>query len=151
MAEVCPIDLRLFARCVELQERFAVHGPQSRNGTAQLRDAAGITAVANHLINACGAQARVLIQRLAYEPGIKIDQGCAHRPRILESLGLAVKQSRGRYNAIRDIRNVLTRHLCDFYGDRLIERHITQHGFGVGDCRAEIIESGGGIRPFSMR
>jgi hypothetical protein len=50
-------------------------GTQAGHGAPQLHDAAGIAAIANHLVNACGAQPRMLLQGLAYECNVGIDYG----------------------------------------------------------------------------
>src|SRR5215472_6866220 len=74
MAEVSPIDLPLLAgKHVELQKRFANLRTQAGHRAAQLHDAAGVAAVADHLVDAGGAQARMLIESLADELGIGMD------------------------------------------------------------------------------
>src|ERR1019366_3046798 len=56
VAEVCPIDLRLFpSKRMELKKRLAMVRTQPRHRTAQLHDAASIAAVANHLVEGRGA------------------------------------------------------------------------------------------------
>ena len=58
------------------------------HGAAQLHDAAAVTAVANHLEDACGAQARMLIESLANEPNVRIDDGCAQWLCVVETFAL---------------------------------------------------------------
>ena len=78
--KVSPVDLRLLAgKRMELQERFAALGTQAGNGTPQLHHAAAVAAVANHLVDARGAQARMLIEGVADELDVGIDDGCSHR------------------------------------------------------------------------
>ena len=49
---------------------------QPGHGAPQLHDAAGVTAVADHLVNACGAQPRMPVQSLTYELHIRVrDRG----------------------------------------------------------------------------
>ena len=52
---------------------------QAGHGAPQLDDAAGVTAVADHLVNAGGAQPRMLIQSLADELQVRIDDGWTQR------------------------------------------------------------------------
>jgi hypothetical protein len=72
--KVSPIDLRLLAeKRLELQERFAALRTQAGNGTPQLHHAAAVAAVANHLVDARGAQARMLIESVSNELDVGID------------------------------------------------------------------------------
>lgn len=88
MAEVRPIDLRLLAgKHLQAQIGFADRRPHARYGPAQLHEAAGVTAVAHHLIEAGGTETRVLIQRLVEKRGIRIERAGA-RITATESLGL---------------------------------------------------------------
>ena len=67
-AEVRPVDLRLLGRKdMQAQERFRPSGPQVGHGTPQLDDAALIAALADHLVDAGGAQSGILVQGLADE------------------------------------------------------------------------------------
>jgi len=87
MTEVRPIDLRLLTRKhLQLQERFTAEWPQAGNGSAQLPNTAPIAAIPNHLVDAGGAQARVLIEGQADELAVRIDQGCSQRLRTLKAL-----------------------------------------------------------------
>jgi hypothetical protein len=72
--EVCPVDLGLLAgKRVQTQERLADLRPQTHHRTTQLDDAAAVTAIANHVIDACGAQSRMLLECFADEAEIRID------------------------------------------------------------------------------
>ena len=87
--EVSPIDLPLLARKrLELQEWFAALRTQTGNGTPQLHHAAAISAVANHLVDARGAQARMLIESLANELDVGIGDGCSQRLGASEAFAL---------------------------------------------------------------
>ena len=80
MTEVRPIDLCLLAgKGLQAQERLADLGAQAGHRAPQLDDAAGVTAIADHLVNAGGAQPRMLVQGLADELGVGIDNGRTQR------------------------------------------------------------------------
>ena len=87
--KVSPINLRLLAgKRFELQERFAALRTQAGNGAPQLHHAAAVTAVANHLVDARGAQARMLIEDVANELEVGIDDGCSQRLGAFEAFAL---------------------------------------------------------------
>jgi hypothetical protein len=66
------------------------------NGTPQLHDAAAVAAVANHLVDARGAQARMLIEGLADELDVGIDDGRPQRFELLKrSLSTALRTASG--------------------------------------------------------
>src|ERR1017187_9009242 len=89
MAEVRPVDLGLLAcKHLQLQEGFALLRTQAGHGAAQLHDAAAVAAVPNHLEDARGAQPRMLIERLANKPNIRIDDGRTKRRCAVETLAL---------------------------------------------------------------
>jgi hypothetical protein len=89
LSEVSPIDLRLLAgERLELQERLAALRTQAGNGAPQLHDAAAIAAVANHLVDARGAQARMLIESVTNELHVGIDDGCSERLGAFEAFAL---------------------------------------------------------------
>ena len=76
VAEVRPIDLRLLAgKSLQLQERLAALRTQAGHGAPQLHDAAAVSAIANHLVDARGAQTGMLFQGLAEELDVGIDDG----------------------------------------------------------------------------
>ena len=87
VAEVRPVDLALLAgKGLQAQKRLADGGAQAGHRAPQLDDAAGITAIADHLVNAGGAQPRMLVQGLADELGVRIDEGRPQRLRVAETL-----------------------------------------------------------------
>jgi hypothetical protein len=87
--KVGPIDLRLLAgKRLELQERLAELRPQAGNGTPQLHHAAAVAAVANHLVDARGAQARMLIESVTNELDVGIDDGYSQWLGVVEALAL---------------------------------------------------------------
>src|SRR5690242_18211652 len=76
LAEVSPIHLSLVAgKRLQAQESFARGRTQASHGAPELNDAAGIATIPDHLVNARGAQPRVLIQGLADERQIRIQDG----------------------------------------------------------------------------
>ena len=87
IAEVGPIGLRLVGgKGPQTQKGFPDPRPQVGNGAAQLHDAAGIAAVVNHLVNARGAQAGMLVQGLPDELDIGIGERGAQWLRALKTL-----------------------------------------------------------------
>lgn len=75
VAEMSPIHLRLLAgKGFQTQERLADLGAQAGHGAPQLDHAAGVTTVANHVVNAGRAQPRMLIQGLPDECQIRVGQ-----------------------------------------------------------------------------
>src|SRR5437764_4037635 len=87
--KVSPIDLRLLAgKRLELQERFAALRTQAGNGTPQLHYAAAVAAVANHLVDARGGQAWMLIESVANELDVGIDDGYSQRLGVLKAFAL---------------------------------------------------------------
>jgi hypothetical protein len=87
LTEVSPVYLGLLGgECLQFQERFACRRPQPGHGATQLHDAAGVTAVADHLVNACGAEPRMLIERLADELHIRVCVARTHRLRAVKAI-----------------------------------------------------------------
>src|ERR1700722_7202325 len=100
MPKVSPVDLRLLAgKRLELQERFAAVRAQAGNSTPQLHDAAAVTTVANHLVEARGAQTRMLIERVANELDVGIDDGYSQRLGAFEAFALNRVANGVRVNA----------------------------------------------------
>jgi hypothetical protein len=65
-AEVSPIGLSLLAgEGVEAEESLAARRTDLGHDPAQLHDAAGVAALANHLVEASGAQARMALESFA--------------------------------------------------------------------------------------
>src|SRR5579859_8185097 len=76
VAEMRPIHLRLLAgKGFQTQERLADLWAQAGHGAPQLDDAAGVTTVANHLVNAGRTQPWMLVQGLPDERQIRVGQG----------------------------------------------------------------------------
>src|ERR1035438_4659387 len=89
MTEVRPIDLGLLAwKHLQLQEGFALLRTQAGHCAAQLHDTAAVAAIPNHLEDARGAQPRMLIESLANEPNVRIDDGRTQRRCAVEALAL---------------------------------------------------------------
>jgi hypothetical protein len=87
MTEMGPVDLCLFGReGVQTEERFARRRTQSGHGAAQLYDTAGIATLSNHLVNAGSTQTRVLVQDLAHELQIGIEDGWAQSLTAMEAI-----------------------------------------------------------------
>jgi hypothetical protein len=59
---------------------------QPGHGAPQLHDAAGVTAVADHLMNACGAQTRMLVESLANELYVRVRDRGTHRLSTIEAV-----------------------------------------------------------------
>jgi hypothetical protein len=60
--EMSPVHLGFFRReGMQSQKRFPVDGAQGGYDTTQLNDTALIATLADHLVNACGSQPRMLI------------------------------------------------------------------------------------------
>ncbi len=73
VAEMRPIHLRLLAgKGFQTQERLADLWAQAGHGAPQLDDAAGVTTVANHLVNAGRTQPWMLVQGLPDERQIRV-------------------------------------------------------------------------------
>jgi hypothetical protein len=86
VAEVRPVDPPLFAgERLQLQERFATLRTQTGDGPAQLHDASVVAAAVNHLVNTCGAQSRMLLQRLTDEADVGIGHGRPERLHVFET------------------------------------------------------------------
>ena len=82
VAEVCPVDLGLLARQMRPDAGTARgSGTQTCHRAPQLDDAAAVTAIANHVVDAGRAQTRMLLQCLRMKPryGSTMDgrTGCA--------------------------------------------------------------------------
>src|SRR5580700_5489704 len=89
MPKVSPVNLRLLAgKRLELQERFAARRTQAGNRAPQLHHAAAVAAVANHLVDARGAQARMLIESVTNELDVGIDDGYSQRLGVVEAFAL---------------------------------------------------------------
>jgi len=89
MSKVSPIDLRLLTgKQLELQEWFAELRTQAGNGAPQLHDATAVAAVANHLVDARGAQAWMVIESVANELDVGIDDGYSQRLGVSEAFRL---------------------------------------------------------------
>jgi hypothetical protein len=73
---------------MELQEWFAELRTQAGNGAPQLHYAAAVAAVANHLVDARGAQARMLTESVANELDVRIDDGYSRRLGVVEAFAL---------------------------------------------------------------
>jgi len=61
-------------------------GAQAGHHASQLDDAAGVTTITDHLVNAGGAQPRILVQGLADELGVRIHGRRTQRLRVAETL-----------------------------------------------------------------
>jgi hypothetical protein len=61
---------------------------QAGNGAPQLHDAAAVAAVANHLVDARSAQARMLVEGVADKLDVGIDDGCSQRLGASEAFAL---------------------------------------------------------------
>jgi hypothetical protein len=86
VSKVSPVNLRLLAgKRLELQERFAALGTQAGNGAPKLHHAAAVAAVANHLVDARGAQARMLVEGVADKLDVGIDDGRSQRLGTVEA------------------------------------------------------------------
>ena len=82
-----PVHLGLLGgKRLQLQERFARGRAQSGHGAPQLYYAAGVAALANHLMDARGAQPRMLVQRLTYELYIGVCDAGTHRLSTIETI-----------------------------------------------------------------
>ena len=79
LAERAPVDLGLLAGQGDdpAVDGAAGLGPQAPHETADLDDRAGIPPLADHLVDPCGAQARVLRQGVADEGQIRVEDGAA--------------------------------------------------------------------------
>jgi len=87
--KVSPVDLRLLAgKGLQLQERLAALWAQAGHGTPQLHHAAAVAAVANHLVDARGAQAGMWIEGVANELHVGIDDGYPQRLGVPEAFAL---------------------------------------------------------------
>ena len=85
-AEVRPVDLCLLGRKnLQSQEGFVGLRAQTCHHAPQLLDAAGVAAIPDHLVDARGAQPRMLLQHLAHKRQIRIDDGGPQRLGVLEA------------------------------------------------------------------
>src|SRR5690606_15891266 len=74
LAEVAPVDLRLFARQRrEAEERFDSRRPHAAHVAAKLRDRALIPTGAEHLVDAGRAQPRVVVEDLADQSLVRVE------------------------------------------------------------------------------
>ena len=84
--KVGPVHLCLLGgKYLQSKKSFVRLWAQTGHGTAQLLDTAGVAAIANHLIEARGAQAWMLLQYLAHKRQIRIDNGRPQRFGVLEA------------------------------------------------------------------
>src|SRR5205085_1322698 len=75
-AEMRPVDLRLLTREeLKTQKRLTVQRAQPGHRAPQLGDTAAVAAIVDHLINARGAQSRMLLQHLPDKFQVRIDEG----------------------------------------------------------------------------
>lgn len=89
MSKVSPVDLRLLAgKRMKLQEWFAELRTQAGNSAPQLHHATAVAAIANHLVDARGAQARMLIESVTNELDVGIDDGYSQRLGVMEAFAL---------------------------------------------------------------
>ena len=87
--EVCPIGLRLLAgEGAQTQKSLALGRAQFGHDAAELVDAAGVAAQADHLEEAGGAQAGILLQGLAQEVEVRIGETVAQPGMAAEALGV---------------------------------------------------------------
>ncbi len=87
--EVCPIGLRLLAgEGAQTQKSLALGRAQFGHDAAELVDAAGVAAQADHLEEAGGAQAGILLQGLAQEVEVRIGEAVAQPGMAAKALGV---------------------------------------------------------------
>src|SRR6478672_2678 len=85
--EAGPVDLCLFGgKDLQSEEGLMRLRAQASDHAPQLLDAAGVAAIPDHLVNARGAQSRVLLQHLAHKRQIRIDNGGSQWLGVLEAL-----------------------------------------------------------------
>ena len=85
-AKVGPVHLCLLGgKDLQTQEGFARLGAQTCDHTPQLLNAAGVAAIPDHMVEACGAQAGMLLQHLAHKRQVRIDHGRPQRLGVLEA------------------------------------------------------------------
>ena len=88
-SEVGPVGLRLLAgEGAQTKKSFALGRAQFGHDTAELVDAAGVAARVNHLEEAGGAQARILLQGLAQEVEVRIGETVAQPGMAAEAVGV---------------------------------------------------------------
>ena len=84
-----PVRLCLLTgESAQTQKGFPVGGAQFGHHAAELGDAAGVAARPDHLEEAGGAQARILLQGLAQEVEVRIGQTGAQAGLAAEAVGL---------------------------------------------------------------
>lgn len=87
--ETGPIDLCLLGtKNLQAQKGFVRLRAQTCHRAPQLLDAAGIAAIPDHLVEERRAQVRMLLQHLAHEGQIRIDNGRPQRLGVLEAFDL---------------------------------------------------------------
>ena len=87
--EMSPVGLRLLAReGAKAQKSFPVGGTQFRHDATELGHTTGVAAGANHLEEAGGAQARILLQGLAEEVQVGIGEAIAEAGMATEAVGV---------------------------------------------------------------
>jgi len=85
--EVGPVNLCLLGgKDLQAEEGLMRLRSQTSDHAPQLLDAAGVAAIPDHLVDARGAQSRVLLQHLAHKRQIRIDNGWPQRFSVLEAL-----------------------------------------------------------------
>jgi hypothetical protein len=88
-AEMSPIGLSLLTgEGTEAQKSFPVGGTQFRHDATKLGHTPGVAARANHLEEAGGAQARILLQGLAEEVEVRISEAIAEAGMATEAVGV---------------------------------------------------------------
>ena len=86
--KACPISLRLLAgQSCQAQESFVPCRPQGSHHPPQLDHTAGVPTSAQHLIETGGAQARMLLKRLAHEVEVWIGEGSTRSHAPFKPLG----------------------------------------------------------------
>ena len=88
-SEMSPVGLRLLAgEGAETQKSFSVGGTQFGHHATELGHTAGVAAGTNHLEEAGGAQARILLQGLAEEVEVGIGEAIAEAGMTAEAIGI---------------------------------------------------------------
>src|SRR5215472_2562541 len=89
LAEVGPVGLSLLpGESAETEKSFAAQGAEFSHDATKLGEAAGVTAGANHLEEAGGAQARIVLQGLAQEVQEGIGEAIAETRQAVEAIGV---------------------------------------------------------------
>src|SRR5882672_8692494 len=89
VTEVRPIGLRLVGgEGLQTEECFCSSRAQTGDGAAQLPDTAGVAAIPDHLVKPRGAKTGILVQSLAQELQIRIENGRAQLFGAMKALDL---------------------------------------------------------------